>query len=247
MSITAGHMQTCKSCGNEGTGKYCNNCGQAYATKRISLKSLLHDVFHFFTHLEKGFGYTLKQLIVAPGIMQREYMEGKRSRHQKPFSMFFICISINAVVRYFVFELLGNYFHQKNAFAEANYFHQYQLFLYLIMVPLMSALTWLFFRKEKYNYAETMVSQLYSFSFIVLLVIPISLLKFIWNEMDTAYVELPLICIYSVITFIRFFNHSNRWLTAVKGLVVILLLFFIVQKVEDITINRLNAKIVKQP
>lgn len=244
MSITAGHIQTCKSCGNEGTGKYCNNCGQAYATKRLSLKNLLHDVFHFFTHLEKGFGYTLKQLIVAPGFMQREYVEGKRSRHQKPFSMFFICISINAVVRYFIFEILAKYFHT-NTFAEADYFHSYQLFLYLVVVPLMAALTWLFFLKGKYNFAEIVVSQLYSFSFILLLVIPIGLLKFIWNDLDTAYIELPFICAYSVITFTRFFNYSNRWLTAVKGLVVILLLFFIVQKVEDIAINRLNAKIVK--
>ncbi|MES2371969.1 MAG: DUF3667 domain-containing protein [Bacteroidota bacterium] len=232
-------MQTCKSCGNEGTGKYCHNCGQSYATKRISLKNLLHDVFHFFTHLEKGFGYTLKQLIVAPGIMQREYVEGKRSRHQKPFSMFFICISINAVVRYFIFETLANDFH-RNTFAEADYFHQYQLFLYLAVVPLMSALTWLFFLKGKYNFAEIAVSQLYSFSFILLLVIPIGFLKFIWYELDTAYIELPLICLYSVITFVRFFNNSNRWLTIVKGLVVILLLFFIVQKVEDIAIAYLK-------
>jgi len=241
MSIAPDHMQTCKSCGNEGTGKYCNNCGQSYATKRISSKSLLHDVFHFFTHLEKGFGYTLKQLIVAPGIMQRDYVQGKRSRHQKPFSMFFICISINAIVRYFIFEILAKYFHT-DTLAEADYFHQYQLFLYLALVPLMSAITWLFFLKAQYNFAEIVVSQLYSFSFILLIVIPIGFLKFIWNSLDTAYIELPLICIYSVITFIRFFNHTNRWVTAVKGLVVILLLFFIVQKVEDIVIDLLKSR-----
>jgi len=239
MSSQADQLQHCKSCGNSGTGKYCNNCGQSYSTKRISLKSLLHDVFHFFTHLEKGFGYTLKQLIIAPGTMQREYVEGKRSMHQKPFSLFFICISINAIARYFIFEMLAKYFHT-NTLADADYFHQYQLFLYLVLVPLMSALTWLFFPKGKYNFAEITVSQLYSFSFILLLVIPIGLLKFIWHNLDTAYVELPLICLYSVVTFIRFFNTSNRWLTALKGLVVILLLFFIVQKAEDIIIAMLK-------
>jgi hypothetical protein len=242
MSITDGHIQTCKSCGHEGTGRYCSSCGQSFATKRISSKSLLHEVFHFFTHLEKGFGYTLKQLIVAPGIMQREYVEGKRSRHQKPFSMFFICISINAVVRYFIFEILAKYF-DTNTLAEADYFHSYQLFLYLVVVPLMSALTWLFFLKEKYNFAEIAVSQLYSFSFILLLVIPIGFLKFIWNDLDTAYIELPLLCVYSVITFTRFFNNANRWLTAVKGLVVILLLFFIVQKAEDIIIDLIKTPV----
>ncbi|MDB5211796.1 MAG: hypothetical protein JWQ30_2623 [Sediminibacterium sp.] len=239
MSSSTAHLQTCKSCGNHGTGKFCNHCGQAYATKRISFKSLLHDVFHFFTHLEKGFGYTVKQLIIAPGTMQREYVEGKRSMHQKPFSLFFICISINAIARYFIFEMLAKYFH-RNTFADADYFHQYQLFLYLVLVPLMSALTWLFFLKGKYNFAEITVSQLYSFSFILLLVIPIGFLKFIWYDLDTAYVELPLISIYSVITFTSFFKNANWWLTAVKGLVVILLLFFIVQKAEDIIIDMLK-------
>ncbi|MES2327965.1 MAG: DUF3667 domain-containing protein [Bacteroidota bacterium] len=239
MSSSTAHHQTCKSCGNHGTGKYCNNCGQSYATKRIALKSLLHDVFHFFTHLEKGFGYTLKQLIIAPGTMQREYVEGKRSTHQKPFSMFFICISINAVARYFIFEMLVKYFHS-GSLAEADYYHQFQLFVYLATVPLLSTLTWLFFAKGKYNFAEIAVSQLYAFSFILLMVIPIGFLKFIWHDLDTAYVELPLICVYSVVTFIRFFYTSNRWLTALKGLVVILLLFFIVQKVEDIIIDMLK-------
>ena len=235
------HIQTCKSCGSGGTGKYCSNCGQTYSTKRISLKGLLHDLFHFFTHLEKGFGYTLKQLIVAPGTMQREYVEGKRSKHQKPLSMFFICISINAVARYFIFEILAKYYHQ-DTLAAADYFHQYQIFLYIIIVPLMSALTWLFFWKGKYNYAEITVSQLYSFSFILLLVVPIGLLKFVWHDLDTAYIELPLVCIYSAVTFIRFFNSSNPWLAMVKGLIVILLLFFVVQKAEDMVIGMISKK-----
>jgi hypothetical protein len=45
-----------------GFGKYCNSCGNSYIVKRITTSGILHDVFHFFTHLDKGFGFTLKQL-----------------------------------------------------------------------------------------------------------------------------------------------------------------------------------------
>jgi hypothetical protein len=33
------------------------------------------EVFHFFTHLDRGFPYTLKKLIVSPGTVQRDYIK----------------------------------------------------------------------------------------------------------------------------------------------------------------------------
>lgn len=234
MSATAGQLHTCKSCGNEGTGKYCNNCAQAYATKKITVKYILHDVFHFFTHLEKGFGYTLKQLIIAPGIMQREYIEGKRSKHQKPFSMFFICVSINALVRYLVFR----YLHK----SEATFWHEYSAILYIFLVPFIALFNWLLFAKGKYNYAETGVQQLYTLSVIYLAVIPVSFVLFIWRNLDTAYIELPLLSIYCVITFINFYSASPRWLVIIKSLLMISFMFLLVQLSEDLLMKILGLK-----
>src|SRR3990170_3167143 len=97
----------CKSCGSSGAGNYCSQCGQPYTIKRISLSALLHDIFHLFTHLDKGFGYTLKKLMVEPGHMQRTYVEGYRAKHQKPFAMFFICATVAALSRYWIFQALG--------------------------------------------------------------------------------------------------------------------------------------------
>src|SRR5215210_6216587 len=107
-------IHKCKSCGYSGYGNYCSHCGQPYETRRITLRGLLHDVFHFFTHLDKGFAYTLKQLIIAPGKMQRDYIEGDRARHQKPFSMFFICATITALLRYWINLALMRYFKSGN-------------------------------------------------------------------------------------------------------------------------------------
>ena len=80
--------RVCKSCGSSVVSNYCGECGVPYHVRRISMAGLLEDIFHFFTHFDKGFGYTAKMLIKAPGHMQREYIEGDRIRHQKPFSIF---------------------------------------------------------------------------------------------------------------------------------------------------------------
>jgi hypothetical protein len=97
-------IQICNSCGFSGTGNFCSNCGQNYKIKRITLQRLIHDIFHFLAHLDKGFAYTVKQMVVAPGKMQRQYTDGERSKHQKPFSMFFICVTIAALSRYWVYS-----------------------------------------------------------------------------------------------------------------------------------------------
>ena len=239
MDAITDNLQSCKSCNREGTGSYCSTCGQSYITKRITVSGLLHEVFHFFTHIEKGFGYTLKQLVVAPGTMQRLYMEGVRSRHQKPFSMFILCATINGVGRYWIYEVLLKYYHIGNL-SEASFFHQYMVLLYAILMPVISLLVWVFFFKSKYNYAEIGVLQLYLFSAIFLFVTVIALLRFIWPHMDTAYVELPILIIYNSITFINFFNNSNRWLTLTKGIVLIIVIFVMAQKMEDLVIRLIS-------
>lgn len=203
------------------------------------MPGLLRDVFHFFTHLDKGFGYTVKRLIFAPGYMQREYIEGDRSRHQKPFSMFFICATIAALSRYWIFQFLIKYYHTGNI-SEANFFHEYMVIFNIILLPLHAFFIYLLFYKAGYNYAEIGVFVLYSISFFFLIASCISLLKFIWPELDTAYIELPVLLIYNTITFINFFHKQPPWMAAIKSIIVILGIFFLIQKLEDFIIKLIS-------
>lgn len=125
-------IHLCKSCGYSGEGNYCSNCGQTFATKRISIKGLLQDIFHFITHRKRIWLH--KQLIIAPGHMQRTYIEGNRIKHQKPFSMFFICLTITALVRYWISNALIKFYHA-DMISEANFFHQYMVIMYIVLLP----------------------------------------------------------------------------------------------------------------
>lgn len=235
------NTKVCKSCGASGSGTYCSQCGQAFALKRITLHSLLHDVFHFFTHLDKGFGFTLKSLVLAPGTMQRTYVDGDRSRHQKPFSMFFICATVAALIRYWVNLALVNYYDAGDA-NEGDFFNQYMVMFHIALLPLYSYITFLFFRNSRYNYGEVMVLTLYTLSFFFLAISVISLLRFIWKDMDTAFVELPLLAVYNVLTLIHFFNDEPRWKVILKTLVIMVLFFLIIDYLEKYLIGLIYEK-----
>jgi Protein of unknown function (DUF3667) len=230
------NIHVCKTCGFSGAGDYCSHCGQPYQTRRITLSSLLHDVLHFFTHFEKGFPYTLKQLVIAPGHMQRTFLEGDRARHQKPFSMFFICATLVAVSRYWILKALYNNY-QAGDIPELNFVHEYMVVLYISLMPVYTLIAWLLFYKSGYNYAEMGVLLLYTISFFFLISTLIFLFKFAWPHIDTAYIEFPVYAVYFVITQLNFFKRSPRWEVLAKSLISITIVFFLNQLIEDFVVR----------
>ena len=79
-------MPNCLNCGRPLTDNYCAHCGQKAAVKRLSWHSLAEEVFHFFTHIEKGFFKTVGLLITKPGMLFKDYLDGKRKMYHKPVS-----------------------------------------------------------------------------------------------------------------------------------------------------------------
>lgn len=225
-------LHHCKQCGENGDGKYCNNCGQAYATKRITFSTIAHEIFHFFSHLDKGFLYTLKQLLIAPGEMQREYLEGHRAKHQKPFSMFFLCATISTLLQYWVNLALIHYFDAGNE-AEASFFHQYRVIIQVVMVPVYTLVLFCFFSRSKYNYAETFVLILYNVSLLLVFSGILTPLKLIWPNLETQFIELPIVVAYNIITNLKFYDEQPKWLTFVKTILTSAICFYLAAVVEN--------------
>jgi hypothetical protein len=219
-------LHHCKQCEENGAGNFCNNCGQAYLTKRITLSNIIHEIFHFFSHLDKGILYTLKQLITAPGKAQLEYIEGHRAKHQKPFSMFFLCATASALIYYWTNSLLFNYFNVGEA-GDAQFFHQYMVILTIVMLPIYTLITYCFFLKSKYNYAEIFVLLLYNLSCVILVSSMLQGLRFIFPDLKTEIIELPFIVIYNWLTNRSFFSHEKKWMVFVKTILASAVCFFL--------------------
>ncbi len=228
--------QVCRSCGNKGSGKYCNSCGQPFGVKRLTVSGIWHEIFHFFTHLDKGFPYTLKKLITEPGKMQREYIAGSRQNHQKPFSMYFLCLSIAALSMYWVNYTLMHYFNSGDT-HEGTFFDKYWVILQICLFPLFAFIPYLIFRRFNYNFAEIAVMMMYFFSFIFVLLIGIHLLRFIWPQLETRYIELPLFYLYAVATYINFFNTGKRLFVIISSMISITLAFVLAMWIQDLLVE----------
>ncbi|WP_312205935.1 DUF3667 domain-containing protein, partial [Brevundimonas sp.] len=83
----------CADCGAEVTGNFCSNCGQAAHVHRTLLhlgEELLHGVMHFDGRLWR----TLPLLILNPGRLTREWVQGRRTRYVSPLAMFLFTLFV---------------------------------------------------------------------------------------------------------------------------------------------------------
>lgn len=173
--------------------------------------------------------------------MQRKYIEGDRAAHQKPFSMFFICATIAGLSRYWINLLLINYF-DAGDISEARFFNEYMVLFQITLMPFNCLITWIFFYRSRYNFAEIGVLTLYNMAAIFLIVTVIGLFRPLWPRLDTAYIELPILTVYIAITMINFFNDQPKWVVAVKSVIILLLFFVIISILEDTVIEILKSQ-----
>ncbi|MBA6156083.1 DUF3667 domain-containing protein [Tenacibaculum sp. S7007] len=72
---------------------FCPECGQKNKGKKITLKSFISEVFAGFISWDAKFWKTLIPLLIDPGKVSKDYIEGKRNRYVNPFR-FYITTSI---------------------------------------------------------------------------------------------------------------------------------------------------------
>jgi hypothetical protein len=93
---------TCKNCGNQFSGKFCNQCGEkVYTDHDKRLSHFFEEAFHFITHFDSKFLKTCKLVFFKPGFVSKEISDGLRKKYYKPVSLFLI-----GVVIYLLFPVL---------------------------------------------------------------------------------------------------------------------------------------------
>lgn len=213
-------MAVCRHCHLEGMGRYCSNCGEIYEPKRITFHSIIHEAVHTFTHADKGILHTLKCLALHPGTMQKEYIEGERKIHQKPFALFFICATITAIALHFVNKSPADYIDLD--LAKEHFYKNYYVIMQTVLLPAYALITWGVFYSKNFNYAEALVLMIYSLSFSLLIIIPINLLGYIFKGINDQLVEIIFLAVYMTITNVNFFKEKNHFMIVAKSVVVML-------------------------
>ena len=70
--------------------KFCPACGQPTPAHRIDWHFLGHELEHSVLHMDRGILYSLKHLMLRPGHLMRDYIEGRRARQVKPLLLLMI-------------------------------------------------------------------------------------------------------------------------------------------------------------
>ncbi len=141
--------------------RFCGGCGQRIGPARLTMGQILHDFMHALTHADHSIFSLMKDLIVRPGHVAREYVEGKRKKYFGPFAFLVITVGLASLV----VALTGVEWFKPIPDARAGGLLQRHINLVmLIQVPMLAALNWLLFRSERFNYAEHLVFTAYTSS-----------------------------------------------------------------------------------
>ena len=140
----------------------CTYCGQQQTVPRINRNYLIQQLLGILS-FEKGFFFTVKQMLIRPGTSVRDFIAGNRKLYMKPVLFLILCTLIYTVIDIlFPFELkmyseMG--INEKHPSYKFNMFIREHHNLTNIVNAIFIAL-WvnIFFRKSSsYNFYEIVV------------------------------------------------------------------------------------------
>ena len=89
----------CCTCGEEYQGNYCPQCGQSARIGRYSFKNALLLFLDVWGMGNRGMFRTLRDLILRPGYMIRDYLSGMQMAYFPPFKLLFLLVAFNIIVQ----------------------------------------------------------------------------------------------------------------------------------------------------
>jgi Protein of unknown function (DUF3667) len=150
----------CIKCNTEISQNYCANCGQPTTLKRIDRHYVQHEIEHIL-HFEKGFFFTIRELIVRPGQTIHNFINSDRNRLVKPIIFVIITSVLYTIIAQF-FHVEDKYINIENAgFKYTTMINKWVQNHYgyanMIMGVFIAFFANRLFKKYNYNVFEIMV------------------------------------------------------------------------------------------
>jgi len=153
-------MNNCKKCNSELSGNYCCNCGQPAKLKRIDSRYIITEIRNLL-YFEKGFFYTIKELLIRPGKSVREFISESRYRLVKPITFLLLSSLIYTILNIYL-DIESNYTEaligeNDAAFELYNLLMKNLGYLNLGVGIIVAFWTKIFFKKYGYNFFEILI------------------------------------------------------------------------------------------
>ena len=91
-------LHICPTCGEEYQGNYCPRCGQSARIGRYSIKNALLLFLDVWGMGNRGMFRTLRDLILRPGYLIRDYISGMQMAYFPPFKLLFLLTALLLIV-----------------------------------------------------------------------------------------------------------------------------------------------------
>jgi hypothetical protein len=82
----------CPNCATPLQGPWCHACGQKGEAYSRSIWHLTTEAFEGLTHFDGRFWQTLPRLLIKPGQLTRDYLDGHRAAQIPPFRLFLVVL-----------------------------------------------------------------------------------------------------------------------------------------------------------
>lgn len=149
----------CLNCGSalEPSQRFCPQCGQNADTHRLNFKHIWHDLIHAFTHADKGIFSLIWQLAFKPGIVAREYVDGRRKKYFNPFTFVILVVGFASVI--LISSGFANF--SGNSRVPPNpvstFLNKHVNLIIFLNMPLLALFNRLLFRRANTNFSENLV------------------------------------------------------------------------------------------
>jgi hypothetical protein len=231
MSHSSAHTN-CLNCDAVLSGNYCGQCGQKATTHRLSLGHFIqHELVHGIWHVDKGFLFTLGQVLRRPGHVARDYIKGKRAGHFNLLTLLLLLIS--------ALLLLNHHQHTEPVKAEGDWLqmtewikHNFK-WVMLCFLPIAAWSGQIVFRRVHYNFAEQLVFNCFVMSGELFILLCVALAERIPGTtwMSKLEIEQYLSLIFFLIAYWQMYGAIYTlpgWIWRVLAYLVLFMAFFIV-------------------
>lgn len=129
------------------------------------MREIGHDLLHAITHVDHSILSLLKALILRPGRVAREFIEGKRKKYFGPFGFLIISVGLAS----FMIAITGvEWFQVIGDSRIAGLLQRHVNLVILLQMPLLAAWCALLFWNNRLHYAEHLVLSAYTSGFRIL-------------------------------------------------------------------------------
>ena len=231
------YMNHCKNCNQtiDQQARYCDVCGQSTTSYDRPFFVVIKEMLHELLDIDGRLWLTIKTLLFRPGLLTKEYNQGKRVKYTPPLRL------------YLVFSILFFLFYSEIPFeVEAQHqgiptVSEYYPKLMFMLLPVYALILTIFFRNTYYLGNLVFAIHIHCITYLVLMIT--TPLEYI-EERHIVFVILQVLFLIYLVVYLLMamrLNYAQGWFqTTWKYLTTFMIYMALLGLVFDVAIHYIS-------